>query len=639
MAAVDLGGAPAKKPSGDRRLLSLALIIVGGFFFGIVAAVSFAAFARGAIGDIGALLLGFVFAWVLPLVLAVRAVLALKKKNRPVLLRRVVAAFLVGLVQLTTFLAGFVNLTEDKGSAEMAAAALPVFGHFPVVGGMLEKVAKEGGMLDPKKDPKDPKDPKTTDPKTDPTAATNATPNAATGLSPRAGGRAIGAFAAGAQTLEGDLVVVVWSVAFGGAVTSRTIDLAAFSSFGNPTRVEVADDGGAVVVLGGAQLITIKAGATTGEHDKLLSRGGKISDLEIQQVKDVAIAPGGALVVTVDAFDSKKGAVRQALLARGAAGSGGGAPYVVRKAGDVVDAAAKEGDFANVSQGFVIKAGSSNGSVVVEEEFLEGDADIGIKMSGATWAMNPRRLLVGQVDNPRALSELVRTGNDPSGVENVSLQTFGDAALLADGRVYFDANYVEEGARGWLFNARSGGGVFAVAPELIGKPEAPFGERAPRSRHLVVDGDGVSFAFVNKDGAVVKGPLTRLQDAKIVLKGDAVRPDGSRAGGVASASSVRLPKGGEWMAAAVELLADGGARNRAVVWASTADLAAGKAEVLLEVGGVIPSNPLPPAPPEDPKKKKDPKEKPPEQPTPPKVLKARTLFFFDGHDELLWQAG
>jgi hypothetical protein len=640
MATADMGEAPPakKKAAGPRRLLSLALTIVFGVGFGALAAVAFAAWARGFLGDVFALVVGFLLAWVLPLVLSVRAVLALKKKNRPLLLRRVVGAFLVVLVQLTVFLAGFVHLGQGTAttSGELAAAALPFFGPVPVVGGVLEKTAKDGGALDVKQpaDPKAPKDPTTKDP---------TTPALATGLSPRAGGRPIGAIAAAAQTLEGDVVVVVWSVAFGGALTSRTIDLGAFAAMGNPTRVEAADDGSVAVILGGAQLLTVKAGAVVAELDKTLSRGSNLSGLDVQQLKDVAIAPGGAVLLTVDAYDSKQGAVRQALLAR----PPGGFPFIVKKAGDVVDAGAAKGDLQNLSQGYSIKAGSSNGAVVVEEEFLEGEADIGMKMGGAQWVMNPRRLLVGQIDNPRALSELVRTGQDPSGVDNLSLQTFGDATLLPDGRVYFDANFVEEGARGWLFNARSGGGAFAVAPELIGKPEAPFGERGPRLRHFVVDADGTTFAFVNKDGAVVVGPLSRLQDAKPTLKGEAVRPDGTRAGGVVTALVPRLAKGGEWLAASVELLADGGARNKAVVWASKQDLAAGKAEVLLEQGGPIPQNPPPAPPPEDPKKtKKDPKQ--PEQPaptttttppTPQKEQKVKTLFFYEGHDEPLWQAG
>ncbi len=679
--------APTKRagPAGQRRLLSLVLTIAFGLAFGLVAAVAFAAWSRSFLGDIGAIALGLVLAWLLPLFLAVRATLALKRRNPPAtLLRRFVAAFLVVVVQLTVFLAGFVTLGQGTvtTAGEMAAAGLPVFGKLPVVGGLLDKQARDGGALD-LKNPADP-----AHAGVDPTAGAGASsgaknpdgtpvvPAVPNGLSPRAGGRPIGALAAGVVTTTGDVVVVIWTLAYGGAVTPRVVDLSAFSALGNPTRVEVADDGSAAIVLAGAHLLTVKAptpgssgpgaghpgiAAVTVEHDKLLSRGGKVSDLDIQQVKDVAVAPGGALLLTVDAYDAKKGAVRQALVARPV----GGAPYVVRKAGDVVDAAVKEGDLQNLSRGYAIKANSHSGAVVVEEEFLEGEADVGMKLSGATWVMNPRRLLVGQIDNPRALAELVRSGDDPSGVENVSLQAFGDAALLADGRAFFDANFVEEGARGWLFNARSGGGAFAVGPELIGKPEAPFSERAPRTRHLVVDDDGAC-VFVNRDGALLLGTVQRLQDSKVVLQGDAVRPDGSRAGGIASALVPRLSRGGEWLASSVELLADAptsaaGARIKAILWASRADLAAGKAEVLLEQGGLLPTVVEAAAPdgkkdlkdPKDPKKDQKPAPGKDERADPAKTTttttttttkpteqrRVKTLFFFDGHDEPLWQAG
>jgi hypothetical protein len=653
MSADPTAGAPAPKKAapGQRRLLSLALIIVFGVGFGLVAGITFGAWAKGLIGAIGGVVVGLVLAWIVPLFLSVRAALALKRQNRPVLLRRVVAAFLVGLVQVTVFLAGFVNLGQGTATAtaEMAQEGLVLLEPVPVIGGMLAKIAKDGGAAVDVKDPKNPTDPK--DPPKDPKDPAPV----ANGLAPRAGGRAIGAFAVGLQNTEGDLAVVVYNVAFGGQLTSRTIDLAAHTAFGKPTRVDAAEDGSAVVVLGGAQLLTIKAGATVAEHDKALSRAGRLGDLEIQQVKDIAVAPGGAVLVTVDAFDTKKNAVVQALVAKPA----GGAAFVVRRAGDVLDEAAKEGDLKNVAQGYAIKNNDGSGGVVVEEEFLEGDADVGIKMGGAQWTMNPRRLLVGRIDNPRALSELVRTGVDPSGIENLSLQAFGDAVVLADGRSYFDANAVEEGARGWLFSARSGGGVFAVAPELVGKPEAPFSERAPRTRHFVVDADGSAYAFVTKDGVLLLGNLARFADVKPALKGDAVRAsDGSRVGGVVRVDAPYLARGGDWLAAKVELLADGGARKDALLWAGRADVDAGKAEVLLEVGGLVPQNAVvpPPAPPVDDKKPDDkkPDDKKPDDKVDPKATtptttttpaapaneqRIKSLFFDDGHEELLWQAG
>jgi hypothetical protein len=431
----------------------------------------------------------------------------------------------------------------------------------------------------------------------------------------------------GAQTTEGDAAVVVWQVLFGGQTTARVVDLGAFSALGPFTRVESSSDGFVAVVLGGAQLVTAGPSGVA-SHDKALSRGARIGDVEVQGLRDVATGPGGALLVVVDAFDARTNKTFAALVARPA---GGGAAFVVRKADDVVDAPEKKGEAANVGHGFSIKRGDGSGAVVVEEEILEGGGDVGTKVSGAQWTLNPRRLLVGQLDNPRALAEVVRTGADPSGLDATTLQAFGDAVALPDGRIVFDANAVEEGARGWLFSARTGGGTFAVAPELVGKPEAPFSTKAPRVRHLAVSGDGV-FAFVNHTGAVVTGPLARPADAKVgVLRADAVRgPDGARGGGVASVGTVRLA-GSEWLVAGVELLAENGARNEAVVLAGPADLAAGKAEVLLEQGGALPiTTATTPAATTTPDAG---------TPAPPPLKRVKSIFFDEGHDELLWQPG
>lgn len=640
---VDAGAAMGPKKSAEpRRLLLLALTIAGGCGGGLIAAVAFAAWARSGVGDIPAFVIGVLCAGVLPLVLSIRATLALKKKKPSVLLRRVVALFLVVLIQFTVFLAGFVNLGMGSATttAELAAAAVTVFGAVPGLGGMLEKAATDGGALDVKtpKGPNGPNDP------VDVTKGSTAVfPHAgavASGLSPRTGGRVIHALAAGVQTTEGNIVIVSWSLAFGGETRVRTIDLKAYASLGIPTRVEVADDGGLAVVLGGAQVIVVKAGTTAAEHDKALSRGSRVGDLEIQQVKDIAIAPGGAVLMSVDAFDSKKGAVRQALIARAV----GGVPFAARTAGDVVDTAATPGDLPNSARGYAIKSSDGSGAVVVEEEFLAGGVDVGTRLSGPQWTLNPRRLLGGQIDNPRALVELARSGVEPSGVEHVSLQAFGDAALLPDGRCFFDANYREEGARGWLFSTRSGGGIFTVSPELVAKPEAPFAERAPRTRHLSVEAEG-NFVFVNRDGALLLGNTSRLQDARVVLTGVAVRPaDGSRAGGIASVQVPRLARGGDWVVASVELLADGGARTKALVLASKADLAAGTAEVLLEQGGLLPAAAFAAAPGvavDDKLPKNDGTTlppAPPASPAPPAPARVKSIFFFDGHDEALWQA-
>jgi hypothetical protein len=635
-------------PARDRRLRLLVAIVVDGVLFGLLAGVAFAAWAGALLGAVGALVVGLALAWLLPLFLAVRANLALRRK-RPdgVLLRRLTALFLVVLVQTTVFLAGFVHLGQGQATTtqELSAAALPLLGALPGVGPWLADNARQGGLLpdDAKAPPKTP--PKTPGPGPDggtpaPDAGApvvDAGPASApspAGLQPRAGGRPTATVAAAATTTEGDVVVVVWSVLFGGQATPRLVELAALSALGPVTRVEASSDGFVAVVLGGGQLVTAPPSGLA-IHDKALSRGARLGDLELQGLRDVAIGPGGALLVVADLFDARTSKTTPALVARPA---GGGAAFVVRKAGDVVDPPEKKGEAANVAHGFSIKRGDGSGAVVVEEEVLEGGDDAGTKLSGAQWTMNPRRLLAGQLDNPRALVEVARTGAEPSGLDGTTLQGFGDAVLLADGRVVFDANAVEEGARGWLFSARAGGGVFAVAPELVGKPEAPWSPKAPRVRQLAIAGDGV-FAFVNRDGAVVVGPLARPADAKTgVLRADALRRgDGARAGSVATATTVRTT-GGDWLVAGVDLLGEGGARAEAVVLLGRDDLAAGRAEVLLEQGGPLPapSTPLPPAPVDA-----GPKASSPTTPTTPTTpsRRVKSIFFDDGHDEPLWQPG
>jgi hypothetical protein len=154
-------------------------------------------------------------------------------------------------------------------------------------------------------------------------------------------------------------------------------------------------------------------------------------------------------------------------------------------------------------------------------------------------------------------------------------------------------------------------------------------------RQLAVSGDGTC-AFVNRDGAAVVAPLARPAEARTgLLRADALRADGSKAGSVVATTTVRLA--GDWLVAGVDLLTDGGARTRAVVLAGRDDLAAGRAQILLEQGALLPSSTAaapagatPPAP-------------PPPAPTadggPATPRRVKSLFFDDGHEEPLWHPG
>jgi hypothetical protein len=616
-----MAASPAPKGGGgggQQRLVLLALTIVVGVVFGFVAGVSFAAWVGGTVGEVVGLVLGLALGWVLPLVLSVRASRALTRQRRPVLLRRVVALFLVVVTQLTLLLLGLDNAGSDKvsASAAMAKAALPLLRPVPMLGGVLENYAVEGGAADL------PSEQEKTDGVAQPTDGTassatasssSASPSPAhTGLSPRAAGRTIGTLAAIATTTEGGLVLVRVGVAFGGQTSLEPVDLSAFADKGAPTRADESVDGHAVVVLAGQHVIVV-APKKAPALDAGLSKGGKLGELELQTIRDIAIGPGGALLAAVDAFDVKKGAVVQALVARPV----GGAAFVVRRAGTPIEGEKLvAGEAPDVSFGYSIKRHEGTGHVVVEEVILEDDTAVNTKLDGAVYAMNPRRLLVGTIDSPRALAELVRTGDAPSGIEKVSLQGFADAVALPDGRVIFDANFVEEGARGWLFSARlGGGGAFAVAPELVGKPEAPFAERAPRTPHLTVEPEG-GFGFVTRDGALMLGALQRLAESKpALLRADVVSKTG-KVGGVSRVLAARLLPGAEWVLASIELLEESGQRREALVLASRADLGVGKAELLLIDGGVVPAPASAAA----------------------SSSRVKSLFVLEGHDEPLWGA-
>lgn len=631
MPAADPTAAPApasaRKPVGNRRLLLLAFTVALGFIFGALAIAAFAAWTRGTIGNAAALLLGLLLAWVLPLVLSVRATMALKRQGRPVILRRLTQFFLVVVTQLTVFLVGFTQLGEGTATptGELAAALRPALGNTPILGGILIKAARDGGADDGS------------------TVATPTTPGVdggvvvaadggvvdgvvvdggpgaqplvatAAGLSPRTAGRMIQTVVAAVTTTDGDLAAVRFGLAFGGQVTTSTIELTAFADKGSPTRVEASSDGHTAIVLAGQYVVTANPTATTAELAVEISRGGKLAELEIQGVRDLAVGPGGNLLVVVDAFDSKKNKVVQALVSKPV----GAAAFVVRRAGDVVDPPRDPKDkkaVGTISHGYAIKRNDGTGGVVVEEIMLEGGNDVGEKLAGTSFVMNPRRLLVGRVDAPRALAELARTGEEVSGIDGVTIQGFADAVALVDGRVVFDANFVEEGPRGWLFQSRVGGGAFAVTPELVGKPEAAFGDHAPRTPQLSIEADG-AVAFVNKDGGLVLAALSRMGESKVVLvRAEAIAAAG-KVGGISRVVSPCLAPGGEWVFADVEVLNDSGVRQEAVVLASRADLAAGKAEVLLVEGGVVPGA---------------------DAGTPAKERRIKSIFFLEGHTEALW---
>ncbi len=622
MAAPDMPPAAPLKASRRRPPLLLVLVVtallVGGFVLADVAVMAALDFWPRLVG----FLVGLLFALVLPMVLAVRALFALRRRGSHVVLRLLVPVFLVFIVHLATV--GVVTTWVDRGSGDFAAVsyeALAGIGGIPVVSSILEthaeqeKVLPRGfqAALDRNKPAPTGSDGGPADVVTAGDGGLAAVPAVVTPWSPRrATGRVVRTAIYVALLEGGDKALVVDTLPQGGLVSRRVLELAPFADKGSPTAFDAADDGSVVAVLGGGDVVQGKPGkallAVPG-----LSRGAKVGSKndEIRAVKHVAIAPGGAILATVELAVAKNAGeveVDEALLVLR---PGEAQATVVKRAGDVVPNA----DEGSVAKSFALKRPAGDGSVLVLETYLEGGTEVSTSVNDATFTMNPMRLLSGRIDAPRALVEVARTGDALNGIEAKSLQAILDAGLFPDGRVLFDGNFVEEGAAGWLFTSRAAGSVYAVEPALFGKDAAPWPVRAPRAMHLTVEPDG-AFAFATRDGAILLGRIDRPAESKQVLRSaEAFRDDGTKAGVVIGVGAPLLAKGGEYLIAQVDLQPDDGPRKSAIVLASRADLQAQKVQVLVEEGGTIPAV--------------DPK-------SPARKVRSVVL---DGREDLLWKAG
>lgn len=634
--------APARAP--EPRYLVLLILTI----FGTTAGALLVGVAVGALLSFLPSIVGFslgllLFGLGLPLFLALRAAAALKRRGRGLLLRRLVVIALVAATQLAMF--GVILQYTSRTTGHLAMTAyevLDVVGPVPVVSSLLYAHA-ERHEVKPRKD-KDKAAPAdggvlvtdggvaasdggaapvaasdagvtTSDagvsravPPTTPTARlpAPAPPKPGVGLSPRGAGKPVRTFCAGVQTTEGDALVIVGTVGAGGAFTSRTVELGAHERLGDLTVVECADDGTVAAVLGGAHLVTARPGKPVVEVVRQLAPGGKLGELEIQAVRDVVIGPGGSGLAIVDLVGGEAGVVTQALVALP---KGQQPPLVLRRAGDTVPGAATD---ATVAKSWSFKKGSGAASVLVVETYLDGGDDVVTRLSGEQWMVNPQRLLVVRLDAPKALVELARTGLEPSGIAGSELQIFGDAWLFPDGRALFDANFLEAGSDGWLFVARPGAGVFALAPEKRDAGGVPWTAQPPRVRSLEATPDGL-FVFRRDDGAVIVSSLDRPTEATAaLLLADALALDGTKLGSVVAVDVPLLARGGEWLIASVQLSGRAGSHD-AVVLASRADVQNGKAQVLFEAGGVLPSS--------------SPQAKP---------RQIQSLRFYEGRDELLW---
>lgn len=635
---------PASPGGEPRYLVLLALTVIGGGFGAVLVGTAVGAllsFLPSAVG----FALGFLLAGTaLPLFLALRAAAALKRKGRGTLLRRLVVLLLIGATQLALF--GAVMQWSSRTTGHLAMTAwevIDVGGSVPFLSDFLYEhaerqhanrpkpgstaaspdagpaaadggthaadagpLAADGGTAGPGATHvgADGGVPATTIPSSRGPAPARPKPGVA--LSPRSAGKAVRTFAAGVQTNAGDSLLLVETLAAGGAVSTRVVDLGALEKLGPPTLVECADDGTVAALLGGRHLVVARTGKPTAEVVKALAPGQKLNNLEVQAVRDVVIGPGGSGLAVVELLGAAEaGELRQALVALP---KGGGAPVVLRKAGDKVPGATTD---ATVARSWALKKSSGAAAVLVVESYLEGGDDLATRLSGEEWTVNPQRLLVVNLDAPRALLELARTGLETSGVAGRELQIFGDAWLLPDGRAVFDANFLEKGAEGWLFVHKPGVGVFALVGDKRETDGALWPVSPPRLRGLEATADG-TLVFRRADGAAVLTSIDRPGEGIAAMLGaDALAADGKKIGTITGVDVPILARGGEWLIASVQLAGETGGTREALVLQSRADVQNGKAEVLLVVGGPVPGTSTP--------------------------QQLQSLQFLEGREELLWQ--
>lgn len=614
---------PKKAPAGRRYLVLLLVTVVATLVGGLLAAVAVGALLAFLPPLIG-VILGLIPAFVLPVFLALRADLALKRRNLPVLVRRLAMLFLLGACQLAVV--GAVLTWSARTTAHLAATAagaLDVVGGVPVLSGILQKHAAAGGValagrkpgpavgpdggvlhgpdggvlaadggyyaehpdagplaLDGGVAPRAPVDAGSAPPPAPKLTPAAPAPKAGAALSPRGPGKPVRTACAAVGTTNGDTVLAIATVQGGGAVTWRTVEVGALDKLGPPTLVECADDGTTAAILGGTTLALARPGRAGLETVKALSPGAKLASGEVQGVRDVAVGPGGLLLTVVNVARATDGGtdVAHALVAVGAKG----ALTVLRMSGDAVPG----GDAGDVAHDFALKRPGGGTGALVVESYLEGGTDKGVRISGEEYALNPQRLLSVRLDSPKAMPEVAGTGAEPSGIDGVHLQAFGDAVLLPDGRVLVDANFVEKGPDGWLFSARPAGGIAALGPALR-TGGAPWGTQAPRAQYLDADLGGTAL-FLRSDGAVVLFTIDKPEQKSAgLLDAEALTGAGVVRGHVVTVDVPLLAHGGGWVLSSAKLKDASGARD-ALLLASLEDLNNGKAEVLLAVGDPLP---------------------------------------------------
>ncbi len=595
-----LADAPAPAPRGSSSSRSpasfalLALAFVGGATLATLALAAALFF----LGLWPALALGLLVAVGLPLFLVLRLGRTLKRRRLPALVQNIASLLLALATHAALFGVCLDWVGRSAGDVFLVANTLVerTVGEVPLLSGILKRGAEEATLTrEGAPRPAGDGGPAATDGGPSPSdggLAGEAAPGGDGGVTPTSPSpltarsdvnRAVSGLVSLVRTDRGGYAAVVITLDAGGATAKRTLDLTRFASEGGPVAADASKDGGAAFVTGGGSVVY----AGPGESPRALpalSRGAKLplaagsrDTRSLRAVRDVAIAPGGALLAVADiVVKSFNDAAAPVQLHSALLGYDPGKPapvVVLRVSGQAVPDAAE----GSVSSGFALRRAGPAGRVALVESFLEGG-------SGAN---SDERLFAGRVDEGNLLQEVARTGDAVDGLPQRALARFGEASVLADGRVLFGAGFLEEGAGATLLSGRAGQPPRALAAEAVRDGKTPWPLTAPAAPELFAEPDG-RFAFVKPGAGIVLAELDRPLEATLLAPG--VRVYQGSGGQVASLGEANelfrptLSQGGDWLLVGAKL-SDG---RRALLLLSRGDTSKRVAEALLVEGQALP---------------------------------------------------
>jgi hypothetical protein len=304
----------------------------------------------------------------------------------------------------------------------------------------------------------------------------------------------------------------IWhqTVSTNGQTRGRWISLDAYAHQTNATALHFSSDGHGAVVLGKRQVLFI---APAGQPRLVapLQRGAVTpSGLEIRNIHQVLVGPAGSLLAIVDTFKANLPP-----------------PYdtgptlvhwkpekpaqleIYRRVGETVPEAPGQ---AVVE--LALKTLGADGAFVLLESYRHTNPIPGQNDGPNNGRINAQRLMVAYIDAPHARQEVIRTGQIAGQLPAVQLQSFQDAATLTDGRVFFDANFIGDPRRGWVFAGETNSPVIALAASSY-PDQAPWPTQAPRLIDFSIDSDG-TFVFVNPKQGLVVGHVDRFSEAKLL---------------------------------------------------------------------------------------------------------------------------